>query len=184
MTDLQKQVVDYTLRVRQLEESMLTCDAFKGDKRPFKSATLTTAYNQLVEARMMCGDILRLLGVEHPYNNAYTGELKDEKPKYMDKGGLKTINWNEEVYANVPTDKTHDNESLCLAYMKRALGQAKDRTGLFYEWINSLHNKIMNHTISYNFNDVEMQVYINTMLTCIKKANCYLGLRFGEKVKK
>jgi len=197
-------LIQLTLEVRQLEESVHTCQHLKGilyaeadieliKRARLNSAVLTTAANKLREARMMLGDILRLVGVEKPYDNAYTGKLENEEPEYMKKGALKLINWEEVVGADknqevVDGEKTGmlkeglTGESICLGFLKTKLGTAKDSKGLFYSLLDMKKDIQATHNQMEGANPSELTVYFQAAASALKLANCNLGLRFGELV--
>lgn len=201
-------LIDLTLRIRQLENSFQTCQAFKGinysnadvdliKSQRFNSAVLTTAHRNLTNARMMCGDLLRLVGVTKPYNNAYTGKLEQEKPGYLVNGELKGIDWNAvtsyeempEAYdvldndngEQTPVIKNGSIESLCLAFSKSTIGDARTKKGLFYSLVE-LKSEIMKAVEGNKESRNEALVYFQAACQSLKFANCYLGLRFGELV--
>lgn len=199
-----KKLIALTLAVRQLENSMNVCAAFKQPSEasivnvmPFKSAVLTVAYNKLREARMLCGDLLRLVGVENPYNNAYTGELKDENPAYLENGELKNVNWKAVCSPSITPDafeqdedgkfngssamkKHFSEESVCIGYLKTQLGDIDK--GLFYELLK-MKEEVFKEAMDRNQDSVEFDIYFLGAANALKLANCNLGLRFGELVK-
>lgn len=196
-----EKLIQLTLEVRQLEESLHTCgpikqntgDEFDVKKLRFKSAVLTTAYNHLRVARMMCGDMLRLCGVEHPYKNSYVGKLESESPKYMENGGLKLIDW-VDVTCRENMPNAYDDlgalrinvsyESLCLGYIRNSLGNESNENSLFYR-LRDMYYDINNEVISCDINPnlfQEFNTYYWACMQALKLANCHLGLRFGELV--
>jgi hypothetical protein len=75
-----------SLDIHKIEREFTETNYFKGDKFPFKSNTLTIAYNHIREARMFSRDCLRILGVEEDYINAYQGILQNQEAKTQNKG--------------------------------------------------------------------------------------------------
>ena len=196
-----EKLIQLTLEVRQLEESLQSCVHFKSNVENwgtsgsahkevstkdlrFNSAVLTTSYNKLREARMLLGDLLRMVGVEHPYKNSYVGKLVSESPMYMENGGLKTINW-DEVILDVGGDRTSSKEAVCLGIARTKLGNANDRTGLFYQlnaMFNDINAGVFHHIESHPDLFIEFSTYFYGAAEALKLANYYLGLRFGELV--
>jgi hypothetical protein len=148
----------------------------------FKSATLTTAFNQVRNARMMCGDLLRLLGVEKPYSASYEGKGENEKPQYLEKN-LITVKSIDEL-----TDA--ENEFEALAEVRTKLAKAGyaggPDSGVFYELVENFAECLDVYKKEYKPSAgrlTEFRLYYSMLLEALKIGNCNLGLRYGEIVK-
>jgi hypothetical protein len=188
------------LDIRALEDALLDSPYFKDDaptlgvKNPktanFKSPTLMLAWRELRTARMMAGDLLRLFGVEKPYNNSFIGENKIELPKYLELGKVKEPKEFWEIFANTQKEESKfTNEVTALAYCRTKLGKAKPGlnggTGLFYSLVDAnevLYSHLVADLKASTPTKTEYKVYYSKLLESLKMANCHLGLRFGEVV--
>lgn len=149
----------------------------------FKSATLTTAFNQIRTARMMCGDLLRLVGVEKPYSASYDGSGVNEKPQYLEQN-LVQIKTFDELNEAV-------SEFEALADIRTRLGKAgwmeRPDSGVFYELVENYADALGIYIKEFTPTTgriAEFKLYYSMLLEALKLGNCNLGLRYGELVSK
>jgi hypothetical protein len=199
LNPVQQLLLKAVLEIRSLEDALLESPYFKNDSptlgvkslkaNSFKSATLTTAWRELQTARMMAGDLLRLFGVEKPYNNSFTGVDKSELPRYMELGQVQLPeNFWKEFQKNQEEESKFVNEITALGYIRTMLGKAEPGmqggTGLFYQLVTA-YETMVNHLVALKASTpakTEFKVYYSKLLESLKMATCHLGLRFGEIV--
>lgn len=156
----------------QVEKDMDACSYFHASHRApfrFSSPMITTAFNQLREARMFAGDILRLTGVENPYSASYDRgtPVKLEKSAVVYDGEIgKTF---EAATGEVDVLRIH----------RQILRE------LILELIE-LRNTVLPYVV-YGVNTQnamkwsgEVHLWFDEAIVCTKKACQYLGLRYAE----
>lgn len=151
---MKKLLGEWTRRAYEIELTIENAPFFKGEKFPFKSPNYQLARNHVRDARMFCGDLLRLVVLQENHRQPYRfvpAEFYDHPPEFAQLLGF--------------------DERQSIHFLKDCL-----RT-LFYEvidkdWVEAFEDG--------SFNKTEFLVYHSQFLTNLKQADQQLGLRLGE----
>ncbi len=199
---MKKKLEDFTkliLAIEKIEKEFLSCPYFYAEDGKYtferyhseprvdnmtNSGTvfLTRALEQLVYARMLGKDLLRMLGEVTPYENAYKGEPKTESSSKNYEGDL--VDWKVIVGKVKSPEKV---AALVLGYFKSSLGKAPidtDPSGVMYDLLNygktffTLLRAGRGIDSSYIAIEKEADLYYDGMLLALKKSNQNLGLTF------
>lgn len=173
----------------------------------FNSAVLTTAYNHVRKARMIFGDILLEFDEFKPYREVESTKTEKDKREHLILSKVDKIDWKSKIYQEyrkatpILPEGADENtfeqfakpgmiELSAIYSYRKFLCNAEERKGLFYK-IAKMFDTIQAGFVHHLKNDTEnvgqdsmrrvaLDVYLSTLLTELKMANCHLGLRIGE----